>query len=258
MNYRGDPETGQPWLLSLSDQACTSDETSLPTTTATSCADLPAPLTTLSNFDLSNGFLKAKRTLKLGTSLAKDDLLAVFTPDTTFPGFVSNEKYYGGDVDGTGPGVSVTSTFASDVAARYEIQHHFTPDAHGAMVKHTSNYAGFTFNISDEDLDPGTGAVTVRRDTAGVPTSYEYDRIGRLTYIRPTGSGFSRYTYHDSIPTSSALPSVDATRESGSEVLTSQSFSYDALGRLVLETKQLPGMTVFRTMELNAVGWKLS
>jgi len=97
------------------------------------------------------------------------------------------------------------------------------------------------------DRDTASGWVTKSYDTAGLATSYLYDSVGRPTCIKPPGaessSGCMNVAGAEAV-TSVAYPSTTQTvaaRDGGPGLQTSQEYDYDGLGRLIRESKRMPG-----------------
>ncbi len=111
----------------------------------------------------------------------------------------------------------------------------------------------------DWDIDQYTGRPTTIRDTAGVPTNYEFDTSGRLTWIKPDGSqlgvtegAWTQYCYFsaDNDPGVDGYAKVEVlSRPSDttpictntSNALARSSSVYDDIGRLYAEYTLLPG-----------------
>jgi RHS repeat-associated protein len=108
----------------------------------------------------------------------------------------------------------------------------------------------------DHTRAPSTGWITTTRDTAGVPTSYAYDVLGRVTqvsYPPPNGEAALTVTYDS--PTQTTL-----TRNGGSGLATWERQIYDGFGRLTREARQLasgsPSSYAVRVHRYDEVGRK--
>src|SRR5207249_10961904 len=82
--------------------------------------------------------------------------------------------------------------------------------------------------------EPATGWATSSSDTAGLPTSYAYDAVGRITSIAPPGETATSINYD------STNQQTTVTRNGGVNLSIFQTYIYDNLGRLVREIRQVP------------------
>jgi YD repeat-containing protein len=235
------PSPSDPWLLNLFTYQETKD--------LDASRNVLASAKTEVCFDGNTGFLKRKRAIAGGMTDPTHDLLAVFEHNGN--GEVASESYYGGDHDGfTLPGGFDTCA-SSITGPQYHITHDYTS---GVMTR--SQYDGTTFNSFDVDVYPSNSAISTSRDTAGIPTTYKYDFLGRVTEIRPQAAAWTEYEYN--IPTtSSGIPSV-AIRQRPEGTTTStaaiaeQRFYFDGLGRLIQRKSAMPNgewATVNRTYD---------
>ena len=182
----------------------------------------------------TSGFLHRTRIRRAGDG--RSDVLAVFTQTAT--GEVATEAYYGGDLDETPGNPDLTRlplNFETcngtlPTVADYRLTHTYS---HG--VRSQTSYDG-TFDVLDLTIDASTGLPSESRDTAGVVTSYVYDVLGRLTQQRPAGDAWTEYTYD---PVNTAVTAVQ--RGSAGTVQMELRYHYDGLGRLVQESRRMPG-----------------
>lgn len=233
------PSTASPWLLNLFTYQETKE-------IDPSGAVLSSAKTEVC-FDSNNGFLERRRTIGGGTIAPAKDLLAVFASNGN--GEVASESYYGGDGVPLPPGFNTCSTSIS--GPQFHVTHDY---AAGVMTR--SQYDGTTFNSYDVDVYPSTSAINTSRDTVGIPTTYVYDALGRVTEVHPQGAGWTEYEYN--IPTtSSGVPSlVVRQRPEGASQLTAaiaeQRYYFDGLGRLIQRKIAMPNnqwATVNRTYD---------
>lgn len=200
----------------------------------------------LFTFD-QNGVLRSRRTLAgagataaVITTHPTRDLLEVFCRDGR--GFLLSERFFGGD----GPGAAVPAgdpCAATPAATEYQIDHTFTFDPSGVPVRHTANYKGMPFFITDQDMDRNTGVVSASRDVSGVQTDYKYDGVGRPTEVRPAGQPWTLNEYTNASATAPANMRV-TTRAYGASgaaaPLTDAYFYYDGMGRSIQEKQRIP------------------
>jgi len=192
--------------------------------------------------DASGGrYLRATRTLK-GSSPGANDLITLNTLGSDAN--LASETYYGGDTtplpSGAATATNLCNAIGSLGTAAYEILHTWQDG-----VQATSQHAGTTFKSLELTIDR-SGAVTMSKDTAEVPTSYNYDSAGRITSIVPTGAASTVYTYGNALLDANgalAQPAY-ATQTTGSGTTAIESvFQFDALGRVWREKKRMPDGT---------------
>ena len=209
-------------------------------------------LKSVSCFDRSTGFLKSVRTLKNNVAaagpvpLSADDVLSVFTPDTT--GNVLKEQYYGGDpsdmANGGSGGNLPTSgepcTQPLPPSPTYEIRNLFA-NGNLATSRHfdprTSTLLPFK---SIDRIVHSSGSVIADIDTTGVVrTDYLYDAAGRLSKIVPAGEAPTTHSFTNaSYAPASGLMRATAAVSRGD---TSLGYQFDDLGRVAVETRAVPG-----------------
>lgn len=168
-------------------------------------------------------------------------------------GNVTAEKSYGGDVQG-GIGNDLC-TFAPSVAPEYQINHTWS-----SGVKATSQYSGTNFTLLNQTIDPRTGLASSSRDSAGLQTNFEYDKLGRLLWSKPPQGhgGWTEYVYTPAA--ASQPPTVTVKRRGngsqGATVLASEFYLFDAFGRIWKEQRQLPNGTSTRETTYDGAGNK--
>ncbi|HEX2834373.1 MAG TPA: hypothetical protein VHW00_15290 [Thermoanaerobaculia bacterium] len=182
---------------------------------------------------------KARRLLK-GTTPGPNDLITLYGIDAS--GNVVNEKYYGGDVVPLPSGAAGASTLCDAVSgslgtSTYELNHTWQ---YGVLA--TTQYAGAAFKSLNLTIDR-SGVVSDSRDVADVVTTYNYDSLGRLTTITPTGSLATSYTYPGATVSGGYLTApATATQVTGTGVISSEvHYQYDSLGRLWRQKSRMPG-----------------
>lgn len=215
----------------------------------------------------SNGFLSRVRTLKAGTTRGNSDLLTVFVAGSE--GERAEEHYYGGDVahdvdtDATTP----LCTLAVASAEQYQIRNSIHGGDNQALAtsRHYDGSTPLPFYSAKRDVDPRTGLVAKSYDISDIGTSYEYDLLGRLTWVKPdTGhDGTTEYKYTRAT-TSSALAKLEILRR-GNEIFTGNAMAesfidFDGFGRVTSESRRLPGTSSWssRATKYNAQGLLLS
>ena len=111
--------------------------------------------------------------------------------------------------------------------------------------------AGWT--IDQYTRDAATGWVLSSSDSAGQTTGYQYDSLHRITKVTPPGEAPTSVCYSDARTTVVARGTVAMNcpiTRSASGVLTWQQLDFDALGRLVRETRRMPGATYAKRFTL--------
>ena len=202
----------------------------------------------IANFDATYGDLKSVRKLRATgdpatLSTGNHDLLTAWCRDSR--GFVTSERYFGGD-SSTVPSVDYCT--ATRATGQFFLNHTYTPDASAParIVRHQARYAGGSHDVVDEFLDWRTGLPWKTEDAADVATEYRFDSLNRLTSLQPAGMGWSSYVY--SAP--GVAPSVtERLCANGSESCTSSlslaetRHYYDDLGRLVQQSRRMGSST---------------
>jgi len=205
-------------------------------------------------YDPATGFLSRQRTYSQSTrdpgTVSWNDLIEVFGGDGA--GNVASESSYGGDVAPLAPTSADLCQQALPASPEYQMFH-----AYAAGALYRSQYAGTGFYSLDRDIDPSTGFVQASRDTAGIPTTYAYDPLGRMTQLRPRDTAATIYTYSRATSASS-LASVAVDRKGASAVPLARSQTlFDALGRAIEEDTLMPdGRWSARTTSYDALGRK--
>lgn len=218
----------------------------------------------------STGFLTSRRTFKewaagrdaQGEVVLPDDdaedLLATFTRNGA--GDLTDERYYGGNAGSPAPTRIACGTTPPNEA--YRIRHGYQHGSRNMSRYVDQSGIDLSFDVLDADIDQNTGLVAASRTHSsstladGVTTTYEYDRLGRLTdtYLKhpsTTTKARTDYTYHvlpPSITVADYLPDGTKLRQSTAE--------FDVLGRLARETRTMAGgVTASRTTKYNSLGW---
>ena len=183
-----------------------------------------------------------------------------FDPGTH--GNVSEEFHYGGDTAGV-PSVTCPEVHQSPPpppsGETYRIDHRYQ---HGVLRR--SEYrdgsdSSLGFWIVDRDIDQDTGLVAASRDTAGLETTFTYDRLGRLKSARPEAGQGARteYEYTAAQGATAAQVSIDQEPNGGGVPLASSIVTFDGQGRVASEFRKLPtGSFNRRSTFYNARGWK--
>jgi hypothetical protein len=235
VNYAPD---GSSWLLGSSTQKCVADDGSSPRSSDVADCGALQGMTELDSYD-SHGALVAKRALlNPGVTLSGSDLLTVYGLDAL--GNLISEQSYGGDVKAN---ASTTSPFAGTSDPEYKVTHDltYTNGSGGALSSAKTSFPNGLVT-SDEDFHYPTGLVTASRDSAGVPTLYSYDAMGRLLKATPQGDAFTSYTYNEASFGGSLVPAsvaVTKTSQVGDGSVTKE-YQYDDLGHLLREKTLLP------------------
>jgi YD repeat-containing protein len=202
-------------------------------------------------FDPGTGFLKRQRTLSDTTSdtttgaVSANDLLAVFTRDST-TGYAQSEEYFGGDKseDVTGaPNLPLTD--ACTLALPGHDQYSFRVDhtyQYGTLLTSVYKQTGGTsmpFFSVQNTIDLNTGLVSKTTDPAGVATSYQYDRMGRLDLVDQPSGGLADTSYVFTGVSGATPANVTVTTGSGF-TRTSAKYEFDSVGRLWREHHLMP------------------
>ncbi|MEP7012661.1 MAG: RHS repeat-associated core domain-containing protein [Acidobacteriota bacterium] len=232
--------SSDPWLLGLY-QDVTRSNNSGENSTVESC------------FNPSTGFLRRKRVRKFGRTT--DDVLVVYTPTGvgTGDGTVAREDWSGGD----GGHIPIAELCGlTPPGATYSLQHTYQQRllAKSEYLKSDNPLTLFEFAAVDRAIDPRTGLVASESDIAQLPATYEYDTLGRLTWVQPAqGHGaWTEYSYaRATSPSSLAKVTINqhANGAKGNTVLTTSSLFFDSFGRLIKEQRKMPGAGNFSNRE---------
>jgi hypothetical protein len=202
-------------------------------------------------FDGATGFLKRKRVRKFGPT--KDDVLVVYTPTGTGTGdgTVAREDWSGGD----GGNVPTTELCGlTPPGASYLIKHTYQLGILAKSEYLKASGAVFEFAAVDRTVDPRTGLISAEKDISKLEATYEYDALGRLTWVQPAqGHGaWTEYAYtRATSPSSLAKVTINqhANGGMGNAILTSSSLFFDSFGRLIKEQRKMPGAGNFSNRE---------
>jgi hypothetical protein len=215
----------------------------------------------------SVGFLTRARTLKSGTTRGNSDLLTVFVAGVE--GERAEEHYYGGDV--THDIDTDAETPLCDLQVASAEQYQIRNAIHGGTNQNVSTsqyYDGNTplpFYSSKREIDARTGLVAKSYDISDIGTAYEYDLLGRLTWVKPDSGhdGTTEYKYTRAT-SSSALAKLEILRRDNDVItgnaMAESSINFDGLGRVVTESRRLPGDSSWSSRETkyNAQGLRSS
>jgi RHS repeat-associated protein len=236
--YKFDPSTNQPLPGHTFTQWPSSQVWVLETFDSRQASEGGVTEFTRYCFDAATGFLKRQRTLKnSGTTENANDLLAVFTADAA--GNVQTEQYAGGDTQSLTAN-NTTCTMALP-APKYQLNHTYQ-----SGVRATSQYAGASFFSLDQTIDGPSGLPSQSRDVSGIATDYEYDAMGRLTWVKPSAGnndGWTEYVYTPATSASALANVLVRRRNNGSKTAAVQAQNqifFDAFGRVWQEKQLLP------------------
>ena len=237
IDYPGLPAGWNPWILDVFWGNYVSDGSTA--TQYLSCFD-----------SYGTGALKRRRFLRLPGALDPADVLVEYVHDVN--GNVISERYYGGDTNPIPAGDFCAMTLP---ASTYQIDNTYQ---YGALKTTKHIGPGITFYDVDNTLNAATGLPVTSRDSALVATTYEYDTLNRLTWVKPAQDAWTNYVYYRAIGTGSA--SVNIRRYpngSASGPLTDEQVEFDPFGRVYREKRRTPsGIWAKRTTFYNAMGWK--
>jgi len=90
----------------------------------------------------------------------------------------------------------------------------------------------FSWKAIDRGRDANTGLIMWTRDPATYKVSYEYDKLGRVTAVKPTGEDATQVDYPSLLETT-----VTQGNSNGTDFVFTR-YRYDGLGRLVATQKR--------------------
>lgn len=229
MNYTGIAPQ-DPWILNTYSDVTISE---------TRAGGGSPPMKSLHCFNRDTGFMTRVRQLA-GSAPGPNDLFSVFTEDAN--GNASDERYFGGEFAPlSDTSTDVCHAFSSGLPAEtYRVSHTFQ---YGMLAK--SAYLDASGNepfrsVDNFDIDAGTGLTRQSRDASMLTTAYEYDLLGRVTYVKPDSGGWARYTYNPASSGVLATVDIDIQNHGGSETVRQSHVLYDALGRVWREQQLVP------------------
>jgi YD repeat-containing protein len=226
-NYPAQLDGSNAWILNTYAEQCSSklsDNSAVPTAPIAGCSALADPLITKSTFDRTTGFLTSKRVL-VGSADGATDVNVAYDRDAY--GNITSETYTGGDALPTGE------------PATFRLDHALTYDGHVVLSKKTT-YAGVNAPVADEVYDRWTGLLALSRDSSGRATSFTYDASSRLTGSNHPDGGTTQFQYRTANVAGSFSPAMVDVVGTGTNDEIRQSYTYDAIGRITLETALLP------------------
>jgi YD repeat-containing protein len=162
----------------------------------------------------------------------KRDLYSFFTYD--MKGNTIAEAFYGGDAKPLANAQSAPLCTAPTGAASYRLVHETD-----AGVRKSTKYDGVSFKSADMDIDARTALPTESRDASKVSTKYDYDNMGRLTLVQPTGSASTEYTYKAETAEAPAEVVVAQRKDGVPTELTLARYFYDGFGRVVQRSRKM-------------------
>jgi RHS repeat-associated protein len=233
----------------------------LRTSTETSVVEGSSKLKTQTCYEAATGFLAWTRVFQDGTSQQSNDVLTRFTRDTDSAGDIAAEEYYGGDSTVLlNTSQNSTCTLSSLPNHDYRIVHTYQAGSRRTSQYTDVNGNPLTFYTLNLIIDNTTGLPTSSTDQSGIVTSYVYDALGRLTWIKPA-SGHGAYVQYEYKKALAGTPAkvVMTQRLNGDEdgtSLTESEVEYDAFGRVASEREKLPtGQWTTVNTRYNSMGW---
>lgn len=165
-------------------------------------------------------------------------------------GNMIREDYFGGDgqtLDTTQP-LGTMPLPASEYTTNHTYQY---------GILNGSQTVGVNFKSLDLDIDSSTGLVKTSRDQSGDPITYAYDKMGRITEIKPRDGGMTRIVYDRFNNGALANASVQHRTNDGASLLDEEKYFYDQMGRLSSEKQKMPGGSfIERVTTYTGSGWK--
>lgn len=198
-------------------------------------------------FDTGTGFLTTRRAIKDTKTAVRSATDAVVRyEDDPSTGDVLTELHYGGD-DPDHPASTINcgagAVPVATIAHQYVRPTYSEPALQMKAYYETAAGDPADFYSVDVDLDRNTGFIKTSRDTAYVPTTFEFDGMGRALAVKPTGRAWTVYTYNDA--TSSVAANVVVKQfpngATSGTPLTEVMYEFDGIGRPVKKTELIPG-----------------
>ena len=250
------PRRAEPWVLGTSTESWLQQGASDGV-----CGDPAKPLVrTQSAFD-DAGLLKRFRRFE-GCQPGPRDLLIELDHDSD--GNLVSSRSYGGDDQVVPAAAALADVDLSGLVPEFRRDASYR---HGALetLSYRDAAGGEFLTVLRNSLDAGSGQILASEDAAGLSTRFEYDLLGRLTWIlpEPGHDALTRFTYEISDVAGSQPARVTTRRidnlASGSRagaVLATSDAELDGLGRLRLERIRRPGgVWAVTERQYNAMGW---
>lgn len=234
----------EPWILGIFDSIEVEEPDAFGSTVSRVEVD----------FERDTGFLSCLRVLAEGTGRGTADVVTRFERDAL--GQVTDTKHYGGDRQS----LSTLGAGCGDMPSQPA---HWTTSTyrHGVLATTRPRTPGggeAPFLTYDADVDWASGLVTQRRGVAGTAATFDYDRLGRTTFVGLDSGSSNHFAYLPATASSDALVQVVRRGSDGAEVARTE-VVYDAFGRPHLERNRLPGGAwASRETKRNARGWVTS
>ncbi|WP_038046986.1 RHS repeat domain-containing protein, partial [Thermoanaerobaculum aquaticum] len=208
-------------------------------------------------FEASTGFLLRSRTYKNPPYQASADVIVRFSRDTA--GNTVREERFGGDLQAVPTGDLCSLALPT---AWYRVDHSYQYGVRNqSVVVDAATGVAFPFKLLDQDIDFATGLVKTSRDVSGLATTYEYDAMARVSWVKPQlgHDGWVRFVYTNASATTPAKVDVYVLPNGStnlSQALARMAWEFDGFGRPYGEYRRMPGGTwVQRKTNYNALGW---
>jgi RHS repeat-associated protein len=211
-------------------------------------------------FEKDTGFLAWVRRLQNGTSPQASDALAVYSRNAA--GNLTGESYFGGDpgnlpaTDSASPACAVTGV----PAAQYRLEHQYQFGVR-SRTSYLKGDGTEDLRVLDLTIHQPSALPSRSTDPAGLFTDFEYDRLGRLTWIKPQSGHDAWIEYrHLKATAGGALARTEIrARANGSKTGTIRSertVDHDGFGRVAWDRVKLPavGWTKVQAVH-NSMGW---
>ncbi len=168
-------------------------------------------------------------TFSLNTQTSPNDVVVDFHRDSK--GNLERMTYSGGDL---APGAIVRQDYQANFESKL---------GQVSRLKYGLTGVEMSYYSSDVAPDPaGTGLVAEARDPNGNSTWFDYDGLGRLTRIDPSGATeYSTRVVYESLTETRIIqsPGTEDSHDVSSEQIYSVEF-YDGLGRIIQRDKAMP------------------
>jgi RHS repeat-associated protein len=187
-------------------------------------------------------------------------------------GNLESERYYGGDSPAQLLGTGSLGNVSLPQPPEYRIDHatHYGTRAVSRYIQANGTAMSFktldcgddpTTGVNDPGIDKWTGLRAKCRDTAGVATTFDYDKLGRTRWIRPdAGESWTELVYTAATGSNTlATINVYSRANGGGAVLAESLIKLDAFGRLWREHQKMADSSFsIRETLYDPMGWKKS
>ncbi|MDY7096425.1 MAG: hypothetical protein SX243_25930, partial [Acidobacteriota bacterium] len=185
----------------------------------------------------NKGTKTCERLWRLPFGRSSTDRVTAWTPGTAVgvnAGLAITEIRAGGDTANLSTATLCSVTGSASNGSRFQLDHTYQD-----LQLASTRIGGYPFSYQ-ADIDPNTGLVKTYYAVTGQKTDYAYDGLGRLTSATPETSLHEASLAIQYFRPAGSPPWMRIRRLDAGVELTREERYFDALGRLIGETRQWP------------------